>query len=113
MAGRREEKRMEMALRERIRTGELEQTDVARRLAELAFGRCNDCVRLALENQASLDDLDLSLLAELKRSEKGAVEVKMVDRLQALEQLASLAGATGSGAEEFLNALRATPEATP
>ena len=35
-------------LRQRIRSGKIRREDVTRRLAELAFGKANDCVRLAL-----------------------------------------------------------------
>lgn len=61
--------------------------DALRRLAQLAFGKANDCVRLALEERPDLEALDLSLLSEVKRSEKGAVEVRLVDRIRALERL--------------------------
>ena len=36
------------SLKERIRSGNICREDVIRRLAELAFGKANDCVRLAL-----------------------------------------------------------------
>ncbi len=94
------------ALRERIRSGQLRREDVARRLAEIAFGRANDCVRLVMEEGVPLNKLDLSLLSEVKRSEKGAVEVRLVDRLRALEQLALLAQDGGTDLESFLNALQ-------
>lgn len=96
----------ERSLRERIRCGQIQKRDVARRLAELAFGKPNDCVRLILGETEKVDKLDLSLLSELKRSEKGALEVRLVDRLRALEQLAQLAEADGSNLESFLKALR-------
>jgi len=98
--------RGEGELKKRIRTGQLTQKDVARRLAELAFGRANDCVRLVLEEDAALEELDLSLLSELKRNDKGTVEVRLVDRLQALEQLALLAQEEGEDLESFLKALQ-------
>ena len=79
--------------------------DVARRLAELAFGRANDCVRLVLEEQPELDSLDLSLLSEVRRNDKGTVEIRLIDRLQALEQLAALTETENSGMEEFLRAM--------
>ncbi len=94
------------SLQKRIRSGEITRLDVARRLAELAFGRANDCVRLVLEEDTELKKLDLSLLSEVKRSEKGAVEVKLVDRLKALEQLANLAQENGEDLESFLKALQ-------
>ena len=93
-------------LKKRIRSGQLTREDVARRLAELAFGEANDCVRLVLEEGAALETLNLSLLSEVKRSDKGAVEVKLVDRLRALEQLAALAADGGSDLESFLKALQ-------
>lgn len=70
---------------------EVTRWDVTRRLAELAFGRANDCVRLVLEDAPDLKALDLSLLSEVKRSEKGLVEIRLIDRLRALEQLAAVA----------------------
>ncbi len=99
------------ALKKRIQSGTIRQQDVTRRLAELAFGRANDCVRLALEQDLQVEDLDLSLLSEVKRSDKGAVEIKLVDRLQALEQLARVAGEEGDKVEALLTALGAREEA--
>jgi hypothetical protein len=63
-------------------------------------------VRLALEDAPDLDKLDLSLLSEVKRNEKGTVEIKLIDRLKALEQLALEAGKDSGGAEAFLQAMR-------
>ena len=83
---------------------------MARRLAELAFGRANDCVRLVLEEGTPLDKLDLSLLSEVKRNDKGTVEVRLVDRLRALEQLALMAEENGSELESFIKALQGGEE---
>ena len=94
------------ALRERIRDGKVSRSDVTRRLAELAFGKANDCVRLALEDDPKLGRLDLSLLSEVKRNEKGTVEIKLIDRLRALEQLAQVAEESGKDLEGFLKALQ-------
>lgn len=99
-------KQVEGTLNKRIRSGELTRRDVARRLAELAFGKANDCVKLVLEEGAELDKLDLSLLTEVKRNDKGTVEVHLVDRLRALEQLALLAQEGGEDLESFLKALQ-------
>ena len=93
-------------LRKRIREGQISREDVVRRLAELAFGRANDCVRLVLDEEASLDKLDLSLLSEVKRNDKGTVEVRLIDRLRALEQLQLLASEQGDEVEAFLKALQ-------
>ena len=101
-----EDKQGEKALRQRIRTGEIRRQDVSRRLAELAFGKANDCVRLALEDDPSLGRLDLSLLSEVKRNDKGTVEIKLIDRLRALEQLAQVAQEDNTDLESFLQALQ-------
>ena len=93
-------------LQDRIRTGKLTREDVARRLGELAFGRANDCVRLALEPEVDPSRLDLGLLTEIRRNEKGTVEIRLVDRLRALEQLSLLASQTGADLESFLKALQ-------
>ena len=99
-------------LRQRIRSGKLTREDVARRLAELAFGRANDCVRLVLEESPTVGKLDLSLLSEVKRNDKGTVEVRLIDRLRALEQLAQMAESGGGDLESFLQALQGDGDAT-
>lgn len=101
-----EQRHTDKELKRRIRTGELTREDVARRLAQLAFGKANDCVKLVLQEDAALERLDLSLLTELKRNDKGTVEIRLVDRLRALEQLALLAKEDGSDLESFLQALQ-------
>ena len=98
------------ALKQRIRSGKITKEDVTRRLAELAFGKANDCVRLALEDDPNLGRLDLSLLSEVKRNDKGTVEIRLIDRLKALEQLAQVAGDDGGEMAEFLSALRGETE---
>ena len=99
-------KELEKPLQNRIRSGDVNRKDVNRRLAELAFGRANDCVKLVLDENASLDMLDLSLLSEVKRNDKGTVEVRLIDRLRALEQLQLLAAENGKDVEAFLKALQ-------
>ena len=96
----------EKELKKRIKDGTLTREDVARRLAELAFGKANDCVRLVLSEDVKIDGLDLSLLTELKRNDKGTLEVRLVDRLNALEQLAALAQSSGTDLESFLQAMQ-------
>ncbi len=87
--------------------GELRREDVLRRLAQLAFGRANDAARLALSpKEADPGALDLSAVAELKVTDKGGVEVKLVDRVRALETLYGLLDEHGGGgAEELYRAL--------
>ena len=105
-----ERKSVDKPLKQRIRSGEIRRQDVTRRLAELAFGKANDCVKLALEENICLDKLDLSLLSEVKRNEKGTVEIKLSDRLRALEQLAQTAGEEKSDMDAFLQALQGGEE---
>ena len=78
--------------------------DVLRRLAQLAFGRANDCVRLVLEEAPNVQTLELSLLSEVKRNDKGTVEIKLVDRLRALEQLLDAVSDEGDLADAFFAA---------
>ena len=101
-----EGKKTERPLQQRIRKGDVRRSDVVRRLAELAFGKANDCVRLVLEKGVVPDGLDLSLLSEVKRNEKGTVEVRLLDRLQALEQLARMVGEDSGDVEAFFQALQ-------
>ena len=98
------------AMLERMRgsaAAQLRREDALRRLAELAFGRANDAVRLALRpEEAAPETMDLSAVAELKVTEKG-VELKLVDRVRALETLCALLEDGGrDGAEELCQALR-------
>ena len=80
------------------------RADIVRRLAQLAFGRANDCVKLVLQEAPEVDALDLSLLSEVKRNDKGTVEVKLIDRIRALEQLMSLGTQSTDCAEAFFAA---------
>lgn len=86
--------------------GELRREDVLRQLAQLAFGRANDAVRLALgPKEVDPGALDLSAVAECKVTDKG-VEIKLVDRVRALETLCGLLEESGGGgAEELYRAL--------
>ena len=96
----------EESLRKRIREGNIRRQDVVRRMAELAFGKANDCVKLVLDDDPLVEKLDLSLLSEVKRNEKGTVEIKLIDRLRALEQLSQAAGQDPADLDSFLQALQ-------
>ncbi|MBQ8835417.1 MAG: terminase small subunit [Oscillospiraceae bacterium] len=93
-------------LRGRIRTGTVTRQDVVRQLARIAFGKANDCVKLAMEEDPCVDTLDLNLISEVKRTDRGKVAVKLIDRLQALEALARLAENPDLDAVEFLRTLQ-------
>ena len=65
----------------------VKREDILRQLAKLAFGGAEDAVRLALERgETAPEGLELSAVSELRVTEKG-VEVKLVDRVRALETL--------------------------
>ena len=82
--------------------GELRQEDVLRQLAHLAFGRADDVLRLALRpGETELSGLDLTAVAEFKATEKG-LDIKLVDRLRALELLFSLLESTSTNAAQSL-----------
>lgn len=96
----------EKDLLKRIRSGEIRQQDVTRMLAELAYGKVNDCVRLALEENPCLEELDLRLLSGVKRNDNGTVEIRLIDRLQVLQQLAETAKENKSEMGQFLQSLQ-------
>ena len=69
------------------------QVKAAVSLRRLAFGRCNDAVRLmflepddALKN---LDELDLFNVSEIRKSASGNLEIKFFDKIKALSVLYS------------------------
>ena len=82
-----------------------EMERIKRELRKLAFGKANDCVKLALCEDVDIASLDLSLLTEIRKSEKGSVEIKLMDRSKVLEQLAGMADQGDERAERFLEAL--------
>ena len=88
--------------------GQLRREDVLRHLARIAFGRVNDAVELALRPEtANPAQMDLSALSELKVTEKGG-ELKLVDRIRALETLFRwLEPGDSDGAEGLYQALEA------
>ena len=83
---------------------------IRRQLRKMAFGKPNDCVKLAMCEDVDIEKLDLSMLTEIKRSEKGALELKLLDRLAVLEQLAALTSKE-DGTMELLQALGNAGEA--
>lgn len=92
---------------------QLKREDVLRQLARLAFGRVDDAVTLALRRgETEPEGLELSAVSELRVTEKG-VEVKLVDRVRALETLWKLLEASEpQQADPLLQALTALPGET-
>ena len=99
----RELQRMRGALAETLRA-----EDALRRLVEIAFGRPNDAVKLAfLPEDADIDSLDLAAVAEIKRSANGGTEIKLINRVDALERLIVLLGGSGREGEQAASFFRA------
>ena len=68
----------------------LKRKSILERLEQIAFGNSNDAVKLAFtegEQDDDLDRLDLTMLSEIKRTNNGTVEVKLIDRLKIIELL--------------------------
>ena len=55
-----------------------------------------------------IDQMDLRALTELKRHGNGAVEIKLIDKVLALEKLCEIAHKGGDGAEHFFRALESS-----
>ncbi|MBR5683972.1 MAG: terminase small subunit [Ruminococcus sp.] len=89
---------------------------VAAGLKRLAFGSCSDAVYLVFADELPPPDvigrLDLFNVSEIKRVKGGGVEVKLFDRLKALEKLFELENAFSdrSKAESLIKALSADEE---
>lgn len=101
-----EVKKRYRSLQQRVRMGDVQKRDVVRKLGELAFGRVNDCVRLALEDSPEVEKLDLGLISEVKKTEKGLVEIKLIDRLKVLQQLAAVVGQEEGNVAALMQQLR-------
>ena len=88
-------------------SGQIRREDAVRRLAQLAFGRVNDAAQLAFYKEGTdLKKLDLSAVSELKVTDKGGVEIKLIDRIRALEALCGILGeGTAKEAGALLQAL--------
>ena len=89
---------------------EIKRKDVLKELYEIGFGRANDAAKLVFmdrDDRDTVDGLDLSLLSEVRRTDKGAVEVKLLNRLDALRMLLAEMEGRGlsPGAESLLRAI--------
>ena len=83
--------------------------DYKKYLEKLCFGKPNDIVKLVLYNdsltQYQLSRLDLTSISEIKKGKDGVFEIKLIDRIKALEYWESLEALGPDGAESFLAAL--------
>lgn len=79
--------------------------DVIRRLIQLGFRSGKECMAI-LAGQG--EEIDLSLVSEIKRNSNGTVEMKLIDRVAVLKLLLELLKGDGAdGAEAFLRSLQA------
>ena len=89
---------------------------VAAGLKRLAFGSCTDAVYLVFADELPpaevIGKLDLFNVSEIKRVKGGGVEVKLFDRMKALEKLFELENAFNDRgrAESLIKALTAEEE---
>ena len=80
-------------------------------LKHLAFGSCNDAVFLAFADEfpppSVIEKLDLFNVSEIRRIKGGGVEIKLFDRLKALEKLYEIENSSEKHdkAAELINAL--------
>ncbi len=83
--------------------------EIQKALEKLAYGKNSDIVRLILHGETLTDRqlkrLDIFSINTIKRSAAGISEIKLTDRLKALEMLTKLVLSTGDGANGFLSAL--------
>ena len=93
-----------------------DSSTVAAGLKRLAFGSCTDAVYLVFAEELPpaevIEKLDLFNVSEIKRVKGGGVEVKLFDRLKALEKLFELENAFSDRdkAESLIRALTADEE---
>lgn len=88
-----------------------EKESIKEGLKHLAFGNCNDAVVLAFADElppkSVIEKLDLFNVSEIKRVKGGGVEIKLFDRLKALEKLYEIENSSENHdkATEIINAL--------
>ncbi|MDE5770420.1 MAG: terminase small subunit [Ruminococcus sp.] len=93
-----------------------ESGNVSAGLKRLAFGNCSDAVYLVFADELPppnvIERLDLFNVSEIKRVKGGGVEVKLFDRLKALEKLFELENSFSDRdkAVDLINALSASAE---
>ena len=87
----------------------MKKADFISELAGLAFGGCNDAVKLLFidpdDGGGGVDGLDLRHVSEMKRAANGAVEIRLVNRLELLRLLAEQVDGETSAAESLVSAL--------
>lgn len=94
--------------------GDINGETFVKQVYELAFSKSNDMLRLLFPDKGAEDffkDLDLRMVSEIKRNDKGGVEVKMQNQIELLRLLAQYiieekaAPLESSEAQSFFTAL--------
>ena len=94
-----------------------ERKKIIKILTGIVFGKPNDILKLVYMEPEDvpriLDGLDLTMLSEIKKSANGAVEIKLVDKLEAIKILAGLISLDDGADEktEFIKALAKAADA--
>ena len=88
----------------------MDRQEIIKELRRIIRSKNNDAIKLAWLDQQevpNIDGLDLRGVVEVKRSEKGAFEVKFADKLKALELLERISAREGDDdLDAFLEGLR-------
>ena len=89
---------------------EISREDVLRELKKIALSKPNAGIELAYMEKPTrrmIQRLDLSAVSEFKRNSAGAVELRFIDRVKALQTLCELLGGETEEerADEFFRAL--------
>ena len=89
---------------------EISRGEVLQELKKIALSRPNAAIELAYMDRPerrTIQRLDLSAVSEFKRNSAGAVEIRFVDRVKALQALCEVldGGADGEQADDFFRAL--------
>ena len=89
----------------------IKREEIIERLRKLTESRSNDIVKLVFTNSQedlqSVDDMDLTLLTEIKRNEKGAVEIKLINKFDVLKFLIDLTEGVDCDSSNLDNFIRA------
>ena len=84
-----------------------ERGRLLKQIEKLARCKANDAVKLAFLEEGEveeIDSLDLTALTGFKRTDKGAVEIQLVDRLTVLKLLVELSDGQEDKQAEFFQA---------
>ena len=96
--------------REKMAEKDIRREDVLRELKKIALSKPNAAIGLAYQEKPSrqmIQRLDLSAVSEFRRNSAGAVELRFIDRVKALQTLYELLGigADEGQTDEFFRAL--------